>query len=108
MNSRATRPTSVPIANVMAESRNGGTEPEASVKSASNAHIATAEKPISVARPMLHIPGARHPRYFVASNLCAWTVIGPICVPTVARTGPYTPVVPSGANVIVMRLRFFR
>src|SRR5687767_2680682 len=52
MNRRATSPTSVPIAKVMAESRSGGTAPEASVSSASDAHMATAEKPISVARPM--------------------------------------------------------
>jgi hypothetical protein len=34
---------------------------------------------------MLHIPGARHSRYFVASNLCAWTVIVPLALWTVYR-----------------------
>src|SRR5690606_14242349 len=42
----------VPMAKVMAESRKGGTVPEASVSRASSAHMATAEKPISVARPI--------------------------------------------------------
>src|SRR6185312_11552623 len=61
MNSRATRPTQVPMAKVMAESRNGGTWPEASVRSASSAHMATAEKPISVARPIFPPVGAGRP-----------------------------------------------
>ncbi len=52
MNSRATSPTQVPMVKVIADSRKGGTAPDASVSSASSAHMATAEKPISVARPI--------------------------------------------------------
>ncbi len=52
-NSRAARPTQVPMAKVIADSRNGGTAPDASVSSASSAHMATAENPISVARAIL-------------------------------------------------------
>jgi hypothetical protein len=42
-------PTVEPMAKVSAESRKGGTSPDASVNNASSAHIATALKPISVA-----------------------------------------------------------
>ena len=59
MKRRATRPTAVPIAKVMADSRKGGVLPDASVKSASSAHMATAEKPIRVARAMRIFSGAR-------------------------------------------------
>ena len=54
--SRMARPTHVPIAKVSAESRNGGTSPDASVNSASSAHMATAENPISVARAIAWNP----------------------------------------------------
>ena len=114
MNSRATSPTPVPIEKVIADSRNGGTLPDASVSSASSAHMATAEKPISVARPILS-PVARpilspvmRLAYCTASKRPALIVKVPICVPTVAWIGAYTPVWPSGANVTIMRLRFFR
>jgi hypothetical protein len=39
-----------------ADSRNGGTLPDASVSSASSAHMATAEKPIKVARAIRCLP----------------------------------------------------
>ena len=47
---RAASPTSVPMENAIDDSWNGGTLPDRSVRSASSAHIATAEKPMSVAR----------------------------------------------------------
>ena len=49
-----TSPTAVPIEKQIADMRNGGTSPEASVSSASSDHIAIAENPISVARPIPH------------------------------------------------------
>src|SRR5687767_10916183 len=48
---RATKPIAEPMAKHSAERRSGGTSPDASVRSASSAHTATAENPISVARP---------------------------------------------------------
>ena len=57
-NGRATRPTAVPMVKVIADMRKGGTSPDASVKSASSDHMATAENPISVARAIgLSSPG---------------------------------------------------
>src|SRR5687768_9521381 len=52
------KPTSAPIAKVMAASWNGGTAPLAAVKRASSDHIRMAEKPISVARLPLAGGGA--------------------------------------------------
>src|SRR5690606_28188336 len=63
MSSRAARPTPVPMAKQMAESWKGGIAPEASVSSASSDHIATAEKPIRVARAIIP-PGRTGPLLF--------------------------------------------
>src|SRR5690349_8089120 len=59
---RAASPTQVPMAKQIAESWNGGMEPDASVKSASSAHVAMAEKPINVARAICIPPGLRRAR----------------------------------------------
>ena len=56
MKMRAASPTIVPMAKVIADSRKGGVLPDASVRSASSAHMATAEKPIRVARAIEKSP----------------------------------------------------
>ena len=105
---RAASPTHVPMAKQIAESSNGGIEPDASVRSASSAHIATAEKPIRVARAMSSPWNAHRRAPQPASKRRAWMVIVPICVPTVAWMGAYMPVLPSGAKVTTMRLLVLR
>ena len=52
---RTPSPTSVPTAKVRADNRKGGTSPDASVISASSAHMATARKPIKGA-PCISLP----------------------------------------------------
>ncbi len=92
---------------VIAESRNGGTLPDPSVSNASSAHMATAEKPIMSPVPYPAL-GAGLPRYFFVSSLLTLTVTVPISVPTVAYTGAYTPVEPSGAKATTILLSFSR
>ena len=113
VNSRATRPTAVPTAKVIADRRKGGVLPDASVSSARSAHMATAEKPIRVARAIGKPPfskfGPGSRQYFrtgtyKVSKRRARTVIVPILVPIVACTGAYMPVLPTWANVTMIRL----
>jgi hypothetical protein len=60
-NARKASPTAVPMAKVIADIRNGGTFPDAAVSCARSAHMATAEKPINVARDIasMHPPCPR-------------------------------------------------
>lgn len=82
---RAAKPIAAPIENDIADRRNGGTFPDAAVRSASSAHIAMAEKPMSVARAKSPIPeplcGFCAPAYWLtASNRRALTTNVPISV----------------------------